>query len=148
MASAGCFPNRPEAVGHLGIERDGITRLEFELLESNFEAERSADHVSVFLAAMADERVLVTRFRARLVHNGQEFDFGIGARCQPFPPNPAGEPNGLAVSGSLQGVHRVHVAGDLPVGGSVAKQVIDDEFQLIRDGYKVPTDGVTRPRSI
>src|SRR5262249_44038700 len=79
------FPHRPEAVGHLGIERDRVSRPELELLESDLDAEVAANHVGVFVAAVPDERVLRTRLRADVVHDQQKLHFLVGRGREALP---------------------------------------------------------------
>src|SRR5262249_56176420 len=82
------FADRPQAVRHLGVEGDRITWAELEFLEADPDAKPPADHIGVFFAAVANQRILVTRFGSHFVDDDEEFDLGIRPGSQPFPSDP------------------------------------------------------------
>ena len=104
---------------HLGVEGDRIAGPELELFEADFDAQPSADQVRVLLSAVADQRVLRTRFRADVVDDDQELEILVGRRRQPFPADAVGQADRLAPIGCQ---YRVLDIGDrrFIVGGAFA----------------------------
>ena len=108
--------DRPQAVRHLRVECDRVAWAKLEFLEADLDAEPTAHHVGVFLAAVPNERILVARRGADFVHHVEKFHFRIGLGRQPFPPHAFGKPDGVAISSALYRIPRV--AGRLGAVGA------------------------------
>jgi hypothetical protein len=119
----------------LRIERDRVARPQFELLESDLDTEASAEDIRVFLAAVADQRILLARGRADVVDHVKELDLRIAGRREPFPTHAAGEMDRLAAAGALHRTWRRETARR-PIrprrGILIAEQIVDQEPEFVR----------------
>src|SRR5690606_39214298 len=124
-----------EAVGHGGVEADGVADLQTVFLEADLDPERAGGDVAVLPAVVAHQRFVGGGRSAHLVDGVEEIDVVV-TYVEPLPPNTGIELDDLALVGAHQ-----QIAGPRPrrprlVVLSSAHQLVQRQVEFVDEGVQ------------